>query len=92
LELALRESWLLERAWRARAGKGRRPHWPALILPLFRNLLARSETLSESLALRRFPQRWAGNPAPALRPVDLAPALLGTAALLAVIFLGRSAG
>ncbi len=47
LDLMIREAWLLERAWRARGGAGasgglgRAAHWPSLILPLFRNLLAR---------------------------------------------------
>ena len=64
LELSLREAWLLERAWRARGGlegrNWRAAHWPSLILPLFRNLLARADGLAESLELRRFPSLWAG--------------------------------
>jgi len=64
LDFFLREAFLLEKAWRARGGafgrRSKRAHWPALLLPLFRSMLARGETLAEALAVRRFPARWAG--------------------------------
>jgi len=88
-ELALGEAFLLERAWRARGGGGRLAHWPALLLPLFRNLLARGDALADSLALRRFPERWAGAPRPLPAPRELLPALAGGGALLAVLLLRR---
>lgn len=91
LELALGEAFLLERAWRARGGGGRLAHWPSLLLPLFRNLLARGDALADSLALRRFPARWAGAPRPLPGPGELLPALAGGAALIAVLLLRRGA-
>ena len=91
LDLMIREAWLLERAWRARGGAGRvgggrlAAHWPSLILPLFRNLLARADTLAEALELRRFPDRWAGAPARGILRRDLYPAIF--AALVCLAFL-----
>ena len=81
LDLMIREAWLLERAWRARGGSWRWAALPALLVPLFRNLLARSETLAESLSLRRFPERWAASPAIRLSWRE-APALAVCAAVL----------
>lgn len=91
LELALGEAFLIERAWRARGGSGRFAHWPSLLLPLFRNLLARGDALADSLVLRRFPERWAGAPRPRPSPGDLLPVLAGGAALIAVLLLRRGA-
>ncbi len=61
LDFFLREAFLLEKAWRARGGDTlRKAHWPALLLPLFRGMFARGETLAEALAVRGFPEGWAG--------------------------------
>jgi len=96
LELAYREAFLLERAWRARGGAGGRgpaaAQWPALLLPLFRNLLARGDALADSLTLRRFPARWAGAPRPAPAPSELLPLLAAAAAFAAVLWLRRGGG
>lgn len=91
LSLTLREAWLLERAWRARGGRRgwRAAHWPSLLLPLFRNLLARGDALADSLTLRRFPDRWAGRARPRPRPVEFLPALLAAAALLGLLWMQR---
>ncbi len=96
LELAYREAFLLERAWRARGGGGGRgpvaAQWPALLLPLFRNLLARGDALADSLTLRRFPERWAGSPRPAPAPGELLPLLAAAAAFAAVLWLRQEGG
>lgn len=95
LELVLREAWLLERGWRSRGGasggRWRGAHWPSLILPLFRNVLARGDTLAEALTLRRFPERWAGAPRRAPGASDLLPAL-GALALLLITLWMREGG
>jgi len=94
LDLLIREAWLLERARRARGlsrgGARRALHWPALLLPLFRNVLARADTLADALVLRRFPERWAGHPLPRASAGDLFSAALALAALLAVLMMGGS--
>jgi energy-coupling factor transporter transmembrane protein EcfT len=95
LGLMTREAFLLERSWQARGGAGRKgrwylgAHWPSLILPLFRNLMARGDTLAEALELRSFPNRWAGRPAPRVRVGDLIPTLL---TLLLLIYMMRWGG
>lgn len=93
LELAYREAFLIERAWRARGGAGGRgpaaAQWPALLLPLFRNLLARGDALADSLTLRRFPARWAGSPRPAPAPAELLPLAAAVAACAGVLWLRR---
>ena len=95
LGLMTREAFLLERGWQARGGAGRKgrwylgAHWPSLILPLFRNLMARGDTLAEALELRSFPNRWAGRPAPRVRAGDLIPTLL---TLLLLIYMMRWGG
>ncbi len=97
LELVLREAWLLERGWRARGGIGARggglrgAHWPSLILPLFRNVLARGDTLAEALTLRRFPERWAGAPRGAPGAGDLLP-FVGAVILLLITIWMREGG
>ena len=92
LELSLREAFLLERAWRARGGAGQgrlgAAHWPSLLVPLFRGVLGRADTLADSLRLRRFPERWAAPTARAPGAGDLLPAILAAAAL-AVLLLPR---
>jgi energy-coupling factor transporter transmembrane protein EcfT len=94
LELIHREAWLLERAWRARLRGGEGPAriavWPRLMLPLFRNLIARGDQLADSLAMRRFPLRWAGRPQPALDWRDAPPAALALAVLAWSLWRGRS--
>ncbi len=85
LDFFLREAFLLEKAWRARGGVSglRKSHWPSLLLPLFRGMLARGDTLAESLALRRFPERWAGGAKLPWRVSSLA--RFGIAALVLVL-------
>lgn len=95
LELSLREAWLLERAWRSRGGAGRglarrAMHWPSLLLPLFRNLLARGDTLAAALAIRRFPTRWAGAPRQGASLSDLLSALAALALLLLTLWIRRT--
>ncbi len=95
LELILREAWLLERAWRARGGlsgaDGRRrlpgAHWPSLLLPLFRNVMARADTLAEALEIRRFPERWAGAPRLPRTGADLLPPLGALIVLLLTLWI-----
>jgi len=83
LDLFLREAFHLEKAWRSRGGaRGglRAAAWPALLLPLFRGMITRADTLAESLAIRRFPERWAGG-----RPLPWRPASLVRMALAALV-------
>ncbi|MCP4546163.1 MAG: hypothetical protein GY835_06830 [bacterium] len=86
LSLMVREAFLLERAWRARGGmRGRNlraAHWPSLLLPLFRNLLARSESMADSLQVRGFPERWAGSPLAPPRAGDILPSLMSILLLI----------
>ncbi len=90
LELILREAWLLERAWRSRGGLGSRrlpgAHWPSLLLPLFRNVMAQADTLAEALEIRRFPDRWAGAPRQMHGATDLLPPLGALIVLLLTLW------
>jgi energy-coupling factor transporter transmembrane protein EcfT len=89
LELILREAWLLERAWRARGGVRRLSgaHWPSLLLPLFRNVMARADILAEALEIRRFPERWAGAPSRERGAADLLPPLGALIVLLVTLWI-----
>ncbi len=95
LDFFLREAFLLEKAWRARGGaSGRssnRAHWPALLLPLFRGMLARGETLAEALAVRRFPERWAGGAKLPWRGASLA-RLAAAAIVLILVWTSKQVG
>ncbi|MDP6419563.1 MAG: energy-coupling factor transporter transmembrane component T [Candidatus Krumholzibacteria bacterium] len=89
LDLFFAEAHSLRSAWLARGGGGRKAHWPSLLLPLFRGMLSRAEQLSESLAMRRFPDSWAGS---SLRPLqwrDLWSPMLG---FLCFLFSVRGGG
>jgi energy-coupling factor transporter transmembrane protein EcfT len=95
LDFFLREAFLLEKAWRARGGasgrSSKRAHWPALLLPLFRGMLARGETLAEALAVRRFPERWAGGAKLPWRGASLA-RLAAAAIVLILVWSRRQVG